>query len=255
MNGLILFLVLIIPIGYFILRPKKAVTTPMPATDAQLLEEHVPFYQHLSKEDQLVFQQKVMDFLSYVRVHGVNTTITELDKLLVASSAVIPIFHFTNWRYHNLTDVLLYKDSFDADNFSTVEGNRNTLGMVGSGAMQRMMILSQPALRQGFKNEKDKNNTGIHEFVHLLDKEDGATDGIPEALLGKQYALPWLKFMSEEISEIKKGHSDINVYGATNHAEFFAVASEYFFKQPAQFKEHHPELYELMEKAFGSQIV
>ena len=33
-------------------------------------------------------------------------------------------------------------------------------------------------------------------------------------------------------------------YGATNPAEFFAVATETFFEKPVQLKNKHPELYE-----------
>jgi len=36
----------------------------------------------------------------------------------------------------------------------------------------------------------------------------------------------------------------LDKYGATNPAEFFAVATEYFFEQPHRLKEKHPELYE-----------
>jgi Mlc titration factor MtfA (ptsG expression regulator) len=116
--------------------------------------------------------------------------------------------------------------------------------------MQQMMILSKPALYRGFDNASDKENTGIHEFVHLLDKEDGDVDGLPEALLAKQYTIPWLNLIADNIAEIKKGRSDINVYGVTNKAEFFAVASEYFFEQPELFKKKHMALYELMTKIF-----
>ena len=56
--------------------------------------------------------------------------------------------------------------------------------------------------------------------------------------------------MADNISAIKAGHSDINIYGSKNKAEFFAVAAEYFFEQPALFKQKHPELYELMTQIF-----
>jgi Mlc titration factor MtfA (ptsG expression regulator) len=49
---------------------------------------------------------------------------------------------------------------------------------------------------------------------------------------------------------MKQGKSDINIYGATNKAEFFAVAAEYFFSSPDRFKENHPELFEMMTKIF-----
>ena len=56
---------------------------------------------------------------------------------------------------------------------------RNILGMVGTGAMNRIMILVKPDLIQGFKNAGDKRNVGVHEFAHLVDKSDGVIDGIP----------------------------------------------------------------------------
>jgi len=36
----------------------------------------------------------------------------------------------------------------------------------------------------------------------------------------------------------------MDVYGATNPAEFFAVATETFFEKPGQLKRKHPDLYE-----------
>lgn len=223
----------------------------VPQNLTQLLLEHVAFYRGLEAAQKIQFEERVKEFLSYIRIHGVNTEVDNIDRALVASSAVIPVFGFKEWRYFNLKDVLLYGDRFNAEDFSTVGYERNTLGMVGSGAMQRVMILSKPALRQGFFRESHKDNTGIHEFVHLLDKADGTTDGIPEALLQKQYTIPWINYMSEAIHHIKTGNSDIDAYGATSQAEFFAVAAEYFFNQPEQFKIHHPELFNLMEKIFN----
>jgi len=49
-----------------------------------------------------------------------------------------------------------------------------------------------------------------------------------------------------------KDRSDINPYGATNEAEFFAVVSEYFFERPKLLKEKHPELYNLLAEIFNS---
>ncbi len=254
MSGLIIFLIVVPLIALLIWRLKssRSTTIVLPDNFRELLNEHVSYYSKLNNADKLRFEERIKDFLSYIRIHGVNTEITELDKLLVASSAVIPAFGF-DWRYYNLTDVLLYANTFNLDDFSVTGKDRNVLGMVGTGAMQRMMILSLPALRQGFANEQSKNNTGIHEFVHLLDKADGDTDGIPEELMHKQYTIPWINYMSEEIENMKEGRSDINIYGATNKAEFFAVASEYFFGAPDRFKENHPELFDMMTRIFHQQ--
>lgn len=100
-----------------------------------------------------------------------------------------------------------------------------------------------------------KENTAIHEFVHLVDKSDGATDGIPEQLMEHQYAAPWLSLMHREMHRIKEGRSDINPYAITNEAEFLAVASEYFFEKPQEFKQKHPELYQQLSEVFRQKPV
>jgi len=252
MRGLILFGICTILLIWIIfgLKLKRKNKVVLSVNFRHLLNDNVAFYRSLSDTDKLRFEEKIKDFLSYVKIYGVSTDIDELDKLLVASSAVIPIFGFDNWHYYNLRYVLLYEDSFNSESFSTSDFESNIWGMVGTGALQQMMILSKPALRLGFKNETGMYNTGIHEFVHLLDKADGAIDGIPEQLMRKQYTIPWLNMMNEAIEEIKQGNSDINPYGATSRTEFFAVAAEYFFQRPDLFKENHPELFALMEKIF-----
>jgi len=255
MNGLIIFIIAAALLGWLLFRKKTVElnTVNLPVNYREMLWENVAYYRSLTDTDKLRFEEKIKGFLSYINIRGINTTVEDLDKILVACSAVIPIFGFDNWHYYNLRDVLLFEDAFAADNFSTSSGERNTLGMVGTGAMQQIMILSQPSLRLGFKNETDKNNTGIHEFVHLLDKADGDTDGIPEQLLSKQYTIPWINLMNETITEIRKKKSDINPYGSANKTEFFAVVAEYFFERPDLFKVKHPELFQLMEQAFKQQ--
>jgi MtfA peptidase len=124
-------------------------------------------------------------------------------------------------------------------------------GMVGSGTMEGKMILSKPALHRGFENATDKQNVGVHEFIHLLDKEDGMVDGIPATLQNKKFALPWLELIKEKTLEIEKNKSDINSYAATHEREFLAVAGEYFFERPQLLKQNHPELYDLLAQAFN----
>jgi Mlc titration factor MtfA (ptsG expression regulator) len=62
-------------------------------------------------------------------------------------------------------------------------------------------------------------------------------------------------FLQKKIKEIMHEHSDINRYGATNEAEFFAVVSEYFFERPELLKERHPELYGLLQHIFNPRPV
>ena len=245
-------LVVILLLAYFIFKkpePKIIADPQKEETYKDLLQQHVRFYQQLNPEEQQSFVLKAEEFLQNTRIEGVGLELEDLDRVLIASSALIPIFGFKDWKYPQLTNVILYPDTFNND-FQFEGGKREIAGMVGSGFMNGQMILSRSALRKGFSASAGKENTAIHEFVHLLDKEDGATDGLPEHLLPEEFVRPWLKLIHEEIRKIEAGKSDINPYAVTNEAEFFAVASEYFFEKPEKLKQKHPELYEMLSRIF-----
>lgn len=245
------FLLLLVKFFLFPKR-KQPEAGPLPQSYRSILYAQVDFYNRLSKAQQTEFENRMQLFLGGVKITGVNTTVQDLDRVLIAASAIIPIFAFPGWEYPNLNEVLLYPDYFN-DSFAQQGADRNTMGLVGSGAFQNVMILSQKQLREDFENKTGKGNTAVHEFVHLVDKTDGAIDGIPESLLSKQYVLPWLNLMHQTIKRIMENRSDINPYGATNEAEFFAVVAEYFFERPDLLRSQHPELYELLIKIFKQQ--
>jgi MtfA peptidase len=247
---LLIFISAIIYTVWWLQKPRAVAKDPLPAQLKEILATEVPFYQQLPENKKTSFEERAKQFLTQVKITGVNTKVEDIDRVLIAASAIIPIFNFPGWQYRNLHEVLLYPDSFDHE-FEQQGTGRNILGMVGSGAMNHVMILSQFELRQAFTNKTGKDNTAIHEFVHLVDKTDGDIDGVPEALLSKKYVMPWLQLMQKEMELIRDDRSDINPYGTTNEAEFFAVASEYFFERPALLKEKRPELYALLEKIFN----
>lgn len=245
-------LVLWIVVSYLRSRkPKVPVEAPPePETLDSLLQKHVAFYRKLDEAPQQVFLRRAAEFLETTSVTGVgDVKVTDLDRALVAASAIIPIAAFPDWRYRNISEVLLYPATFNKE-YELEGGDRNVLGMVGDGAMNGQMIISQQALRGGFARS-DGHNTAIHEFVHLIDKADGSTDGIPEYLVDNEHLEPWLRVMHQEIRKIRQGESEINPYAATNEAEFLAVTAEYFFDKPALLREQHPKLYELLHTMFG----
>jgi MtfA peptidase len=245
----------------FVFTRKKKVLSAEPVVFAQLwrtiLMQKVVFYQQLDASGKERFEEDIVRFLSQVRITGVDIEIDITDRLLVASSAVIPVFGFPEWDYTFLDEVLLYPGLFDREYEVDSKSGEYISGMVGSGSMEGKMILSKPSLHLGFDNAGDKKNVGIHEFVHLLDKEDGSIDGVPMAMNNKAYAIPWLNLTRKKIAGIIEGHNDgedINPYGATNEQEFLAVTSEYFFERPHLLQKNHPELYTLLSKAFNQDM-
>jgi Mlc titration factor MtfA (ptsG expression regulator) len=253
--------ILIVLLAWYLLRKpaKPAVIVPVVVDEVELnpayrplLDAHVDYYHNLAAVNRKRFEAQVNTFLQNTNIEGVGTDITDLDRVLIASSAIIPIFGLGDWHYNNLTNVILYPDTFDEE-YQYEGEDRSFLGMVGNRHLTGQMLLSRSALIKGFSSASGKENVAIHEFVHLLDGADGATDGVPEQLVPPDYAKPWLSLMHREMHRIKEGRSDINPYALTNEAEFFAVAAEYFFEKPEKFRDKHPELYEHLSLIFKQE--
>ena len=240
-------IVLIILFVFRITRTKK--TSQLPENYRELLTDYVKFYRQLDEEGKEKFEKRVDHFLSAVKITGVNAIAEDIDRLLIAAGAIIPVYNISDWQYINLHEVLLYPGAFNAD-FDQGGSDRDIAGMVGSGALQHVMVITKWQLRQGFINSNDAHNTAIHEFIHLIDKMDGTMDGIPEIILERKYTDQWRNMMNSTIIQMRAYGSDIDMYGATNTTEFFAVISEYFFEQPELLRANHPELYEMLERIF-----
>ena len=161
---LVIFILAILFSVKFLKHRKVIVLDMEPALLKKILEDQVPFYQQLIENKKAEFEERTTMFLRQVKITGIKTKVEDLDRVLIAASATIPIFNFVGWQYRNLHEVLLYPGSFDHE-YNQEGHGRNILGMVGGGAMNHIMILSQPELRQAFINNTGKENTAIHEFV------------------------------------------------------------------------------------------
>ncbi len=213
-----------------------------------ILKKRVRYFRELSPQRQAVFAKRVQGFLNEITINGADTTVTLTDSLLIAASAQIPLFGFPDWHYPNIDEVILHRANFARD-FDPDSPDRNILGMVGNRELKRAMVLSKPALHEGFGRHTD-SNVGVHEFAHLLDMSDGDVDGSPDYYLEDGLAGPWMRLVEKEMRKIIQGESILDEYGATNEAEFFAVATEYFFFRPDDLKEDHPKLYGMLEDIF-----
>ena len=221
---------------------------------SDFLDEQVAFYRVLSDGDKVLFHKRILLFFQTTTIESGRIEITDEDRLLVAASAIIPVWGFPGWHYFNLASVYLLPGSFN-DTFECDAPDSNIAGMVGTGPMAGKMVLSQPALHSGFKNSRDKQNVGIHEFVHLIDMADGECDGYPERLKEYAFSIPWFALAEHKIGEIYNKKSNINDYGATNRAEFLAVATEYFFERPKMLKNKHPKLFTALSEFYRQDVM
>jgi MtfA peptidase len=242
-------LLVVILIILFVFQPRRKEDFELPENYQEQLNDYVKFYSNLNDEGKKRFEDKFHKFLSSVKITGANAEVEDLDRILIGAASVIPVYFIPDWEYVNLREVLLYPGNFNTD-FEQHGHQRSITGMVGTGSMQNVMIVSKWDLRQGFINDKSTHNTAIHEFVHLIDKMDGSLDGVPELLLERKHVARWKELIEWEMENIRRNTSDIDPYGATSPVEFFAVASEYFFEQPELFRSSHLELNEMLTRIF-----
>lgn len=78
-------------------------------------------------------------------------------------------------------------------------------------------------------------------------------DGVPEIILERKYTAQWKQLMESTIAQMRMYGSDIDMYGASNTTEFFAVISEYFFEQPERLQANHPEVYTMLEMIYKTR--
>jgi tetratricopeptide (TPR) repeat protein len=129
---------------------------------------------------------------------------------------------------------------------------------IGEAWPHGTVVLAWDAVRAGASDPDVGTNVVLHEFAHLLDYEDGQTNGAPLLDAGesrsarKSRHASWARVLNAEFEKLRakaqKGEEVfLRVYGATNPAEFFAVATESFFEWPHEMKANSPELYEQLK--------
>lgn len=229
----------------------KALRRPFPPEWEQILAERVAFFAALGPQDRERFRQLVTIFLAETPIRGAGCEIDDATRMLVAASAVIPIFALPDWEYGMLQEVLVRDEVFSL-NYPRPEGGPDVLaGMVGvtGGPFNGTLVLSKPDLERGFAESGEVYHVGIHEFAHLIDGGDGGIDGVP-ASLPRECFRPWLRLVRQEMERGGHGPSDIPAYAFTNEQEFFAVAAEYFFQAPDKLAANHPELFAMLRRVF-----
>lgn len=218
-------------------RRRKLYNTPPPDQWFQTLEKTLPMVGKLSAEHGKQLTGLMQIFLAEKKFEGCGgLELTEEMKITVAAQACMLLLGREIEVYPKLKTILLYPHTY-TDGETARLGESWNIGVV---------VLSWNSVVGGARNFQDGHNVTFHEFAHQLDQEDGAADGVP--ILGENAYQTWARVFSFEFEDLvektEHGKKDVmDDYGATNPAEFFAVATETFFEKPRQMKNKHPELF------------
>ena len=244
-------------IAYILLKPKwirrkrqliKA--QPFPKQWREIIKRNVPYFYTMPADLQLQLKQHVQVFMhekDFYGFEGIN--INDEIKATIAVQACLLLLNQDENYYPKLKSIYVYPAAFitnhkSKDAAGVVHENRRVLS--GESWELGKVVLSWKDTKHGASIIDDGRNVVIHEFAHQLDQETGAANGAPflrhknrrcwSEVLTKEYEKLCAQSATGELSLLDK-------YGATNPAEFFAVASEVFFERPLDMQNLHPNLY------------
>ncbi len=231
-------------------RRRRALTVPFPTEWLAIIQKNLPPYAKLTPEMQQQIQGYTQKFLYDKSFEGCGGLILNDEiKVTIAAQACLLLLNREVRCYPKLFSVLVYPSSYVARDELDRESVR-----LGESWRTGAVVLAWDSVKRGATNFADGHNLVIHEFAHQLDQEDGAGDGAPILDGHSSYAV-WAEVLSGEYERLRKRVSKsrksvMDAYGATNPAEFFAVASETFFEKPKQLSRDCPELYDELRRFY-----
>ncbi len=223
------------------------------------IERSIAFFPRLSPNDQEELLGHVQVFLAEKGFEGcAGLIVSDEMRAVIAAQACLLLLHRKTDYFPRLLTILLYPTAYTAQEKRPVdqnviwEGREERLGETGE--RMRSLVLAWDAVTAGAADASDGRNVVFHEFAHQLDFEDYSSDGVP-LLSSREQERSWGSVMRVEFASLQAADNTgiptlLDRYGATNPAEFFAVAVEAFFERPKAMKNRHPQMYEQLQRYF-----
>ena len=230
---------------------------PIPPSWRDIVARNVPLAARLPAPDRERLLRLAQVFLRDKPMEGVGLELTDEIRVTVAAQACLLLLNLDYPCYPTLRRVLVYPGVFQPRRVeltrhgALMEEPRPTLGEAWTSGV---VVLSWDSSLVGSLNPAEGQNVVLHEFAHVLDGENGAMDGQP--LLDHPSAYRTWGYVFRSLYErqveavLEGGEAPLHPYGATNPAEFFAVATEAFFTRPADLSRTLPDLYRELRKFY-----
>lgn len=230
-------------------RREQILAQPFPPEWQAYLEANVRQYRLLARHDQEKLRRRVQVFVAeknWVGCGGLE--INDEMKVTIAAQACLLVLGIEyEYHYDQIRSVLVYPDTY-LHPPRTSDGLHHEERAIYGEAWHRGPIILSWKNTRGIAGEVG-GNLVFHEFAHHLDDLDGDMDGMPPLERGE--IGRWERVVEEEYHRLvrasRQGRATLlNQYGASNRAEFFAVATECFFERPVALEKRHPELYAIL---------
>ena len=236
------------------LRLKRAIEAPFPAEWVAILERNIQVYRDLPMHLRLQLRRLIKQFLHQKHFSAAaGLALSDEMRVTIAAQACMLQLNRRGDLYPKLKYILVYPSTFVVDRAETGDNglvSQQSRSLLGESWQNGKVILAWDNVLHGAQNFVDGRNVVLHEFAHQLDSESGMADGAP-LLAGQSSYRSWAATLSPEFEALQKDlryrrRSLLDHYGATNPAEFFAVATETFFEKPGRMAKHHAELFDVL---------
>lgn len=239
-------------------RRSSLLATPFPGEWVGYLERNVSLYTRLNDRDRAKVRDDARVLVAEKNWEGCGgLDMTDEVKVTVAGNAAQLLLGIEHDYFARVMSILVYPSGFRSpDGWRREDGVIDTAaGMLGQAWYDGPVVLAWDEVLAGGRDAKDGRNVVLHEFAHQLDYLDGLADGTPVLRRESDYAK-WHDVMTREFERLKAESEHgrpkvLDGYGATNHAEFFAVATEAFFEKSRQMHARHPDLYAVLSEYYG----
>ena len=233
------------------LRRRRVRRQPFPPEWRQILRRRVPLFRTMPADLQLQLKKHILVFVAEKAFVGcAGLVVDEEIRITIAAQACLLILNRRGEHFGNLREVLVYPGGFVAAR-SNVDAagvmQSRHLALAGESSSRGQVVVSWDDAVAGAAAPDDGRNVVIHEFAHQLDQADGVANGAPP-MYGRARRERWARVMGDEFAQLQqradaRQPSVLDNYGATDPAEFFAVASEALFEQPKRLATEHAALY------------
>lgn len=236
-------------------RRKALFATPPPDRWQPLLEKNLPMIGNMSEEQKKQLFGFMQIFLAEKNFEGCgDLELTEEIRITIAAQACMLLLGRDSKVYPKLKTILVYPHTYKSGKPGLLGGDNGQGARLGESWPCGVVVLSWNSVQGGARNFEDGQNVTLHEFAHQLDQADGVADGAPRLESQSAYAT-WSHVFNHDYKALvtltNRGKKDtMDRYGATNPAEFFAVATETFFEKPRQLQKKHPDLYDELQSYY-----
>lgn len=230
----------------------------MPSSWLEILAENFAPFAELPDDKKSRLTDDMRIFIAEKEWEGCGgLELTDEMRVTVAAHACRLVLGLDMDYYRQVLSILIYPTGYKVREQVPLGG-----GMVLEGTGERLgeahhrgpVLLAWGDVLEAARNPGRGENLVYHEFAHKIDMLNGAADGVPP-IDNVDLVNRWLRVLPAELNRLRRDSEAgrptlLDPYGATNEAEFFAVATECFFDLPDEMEVQHPRLYDLWREFY-----